>query len=200
MIEHLMSLGLTEIESRCYQVLYEKDKQTGYEVSKKLGISRANVYASLASLVTKGAASLNDSSKPSVYSAIPIREFLSKKRMEFKQTSRVLKKEFSMMSVQPFDIRSVNGEEAVRELIMRCMASAEDVIDLNVSGKDKDYFTEIVQDLEDTVRIKFNEHYKDTFTIFIDQTQVLFGSLNNPAIMVTRHPVLVKELIETVNQ
>ncbi len=55
-IEYLMHFGMSRQEATVYLRLIEAGKQTGYEIARDTGISRSNVYASLAALVEKGAA------------------------------------------------------------------------------------------------------------------------------------------------
>ena len=57
-IDNLISFGLTRQEATIYTTLLTHGEMTGYEVSKETGISRSNAYASLSSLVDKGAAYL----------------------------------------------------------------------------------------------------------------------------------------------
>ena len=57
-IEYLMHFGMSRQEATVYLQLIEAGKQTGYEIARDTGISRSNVYASLAALVEKGAAYL----------------------------------------------------------------------------------------------------------------------------------------------
>jgi len=56
MIDNLCSFGLTRIEATIYITLLSHGSMTGYEIAKETGISRSNVYNSLATLVEKGAA------------------------------------------------------------------------------------------------------------------------------------------------
>ena len=56
--ERLTEFGLTRQEACIYECLLMEGKTTGYEVAKKIGISRSNAYASLASMTEKGAAYL----------------------------------------------------------------------------------------------------------------------------------------------
>ena len=53
-IEYLMHFGMSRQEATVYLRLIEAGKQTGYEIARDTGISRSNVYASLAALVGKG--------------------------------------------------------------------------------------------------------------------------------------------------
>ena len=55
-IEYLMHFGMSRQEATVYLRLIEAGKQTGYEIARDTGISRSNVYASLAALVEKESA------------------------------------------------------------------------------------------------------------------------------------------------
>lgn len=56
----LAPFGFTPTESLIYEVLLTEGPGTGYTVAKAAGLARANVYAALDGLVTKGAARLEE--------------------------------------------------------------------------------------------------------------------------------------------
>lgn len=55
LIERLSAYGLTRQEASIYLAMLRQGEMTGYEVAKETGISRSNVYGSLAGLLEKGA-------------------------------------------------------------------------------------------------------------------------------------------------
>ena len=59
-MEQMMAFGLTRQEAVVYWTLLTEGPLTGYEVAKSTGISRSNGYTSLANLVEKGAAYLEE--------------------------------------------------------------------------------------------------------------------------------------------
>ena len=73
--EHLTKFGLTRQEACIYECLLSEGKTTGYEVAKKIGISRSNAYASLASMTEKGAAYLVEEGSTRKYVPVPLDEF-----------------------------------------------------------------------------------------------------------------------------
>lgn len=75
-IEKLVMFGLGRQEAAVYVCLLKSGGLTGYEVSKQTGISRSNVYNSLASLVEHGAAYLMEGAS-SRYVAVAMEEFCS---------------------------------------------------------------------------------------------------------------------------
>src|SRR5678816_3157027 len=54
-IDRLVELGFTRSEALAYLILLDEHPATAYEISKKGALSKANVYAALASPVQKGA-------------------------------------------------------------------------------------------------------------------------------------------------
>lgn len=56
----LSPFGFTPTESSIYEVLLTEGPGTGYTVAKAAGLARANVYAALEGLVTKGAARVEE--------------------------------------------------------------------------------------------------------------------------------------------
>lgn len=73
-IEKLVLFGLGRQEASVYICLLKNSELTGYEVSKLTGISRSNVYNSLAALVDHGAAYLREGAT-SRYVAVAMEEF-----------------------------------------------------------------------------------------------------------------------------
>ena len=59
-LEELTCFGLSRQEASIYVELIKHGKMTGYELSKETGISRSNVYAACAELVSKGACYLEE--------------------------------------------------------------------------------------------------------------------------------------------
>lgn len=73
-IEKLLLFGLGRQEALIYLTLLKSGELTGYEVAKLTGISRSNVYNTLASLVERGAAYVCEGSA-NKYVAVSIEEF-----------------------------------------------------------------------------------------------------------------------------
>lgn len=63
-LENLKAFGLTGQEASIYEALLKNGAMSGYEVAKETGISRSNVYSSLASLVEKGASYVSNGETP----------------------------------------------------------------------------------------------------------------------------------------
>ena len=81
-IEYLMHFGMSRQEATVYLRLIEAGKQTGYEIARDTGISRSNVYASLAALVEKGAAYLVEEDAKR-YIPVHVQEFCGNRPFRF---------------------------------------------------------------------------------------------------------------------
>ncbi|WP_207229537.1 TrmB family transcriptional regulator [Ktedonosporobacter rubrisoli] len=95
MIEQLRKIGLSELEARCYLVLHEDAGLSGYEVARRVSVSRTNVYAALRSLMDKGACRMIEGD-PGRYDAVPIDQLLRHVRREFEQNAQELISELKM--------------------------------------------------------------------------------------------------------
>lgn len=76
--EKLIPFGLTRQEATIYLCLLGNKDLSGYEVSKLTGISRSNVYGTLAGLVEKGAAYLLEG-ETNRYTAVQLEDFCQNK-------------------------------------------------------------------------------------------------------------------------
>ncbi len=54
LLQHLRNLGFTEMEAKVMVELSRQNAASGYEVAKRLGASRSNVYAALQRLAGQG--------------------------------------------------------------------------------------------------------------------------------------------------
>ncbi|GED13924.1 hypothetical protein AMI01nite_19150 [Aneurinibacillus migulanus] len=45
MVDLLKKIGLSELEARCYITFHEEPDLSGYEVAKRVSVSRTNVYS-----------------------------------------------------------------------------------------------------------------------------------------------------------
>lgn len=127
MISHLMKLGFTELESKCIVVLAENQKMTGYEVAKKLGVSRSNVYAALQTLLDKGML-LSSVGDVTHFHAIPIDEIQGKIQKNMDSSFDFLKQHFPSNVRSLDDFYTIDGEKQVVERITWELHRAEQVI------------------------------------------------------------------------
>lgn len=90
-IDELMNFGLSRQESNIYIALLTYGAMSGYEVAKETGISRSNVYASLQSMVEKGACVISEE-ESTKYVPISIEDFLDDTLLDLKNRADFIKK------------------------------------------------------------------------------------------------------------
>jgi len=92
LVEALQSFGMTRQEANVYLYLYQNSQSTGYEIAKMTGISRSNVYNTLANLLEKGAVYSLDEGNTTKYVTVSIREFCENYFLHLKNDMEFLKK------------------------------------------------------------------------------------------------------------
>lgn len=89
LIEKLLLFGLGRQEAVIYLCLLKNGELTGYEVAKLTGISRSNVYNSLASLAERGAAYICEGNSTK-YVAVAMEEFCDNRIRFMQEMEQVL--------------------------------------------------------------------------------------------------------------
>jgi predicted transcriptional regulator len=91
-MEHLTSLlqplGFSDYEARAYLTLLQQSPLNGYELAKLSGLPRANIYAVLDRLTTRGAALRLDTPEGVRYAPIPPAELLQRLGSHFQDALR----------------------------------------------------------------------------------------------------------------
>ncbi|MDG0812117.1 TrmB family transcriptional regulator [Cohnella rhizosphaerae] len=146
MIEKLKRLGLSELEARCYVTLHEEAALSGYEVAKRVSVSRTNVYAALRSLVDKGVCRAADGD-PVMYAAVPVGQVIRMLRSEFDEIADVLVK---ALKPKPAAASFYNwsGEAGIRLSLRRMIASAERSIVVDIWSEDFAEFEPLLLEAE----------------------------------------------------
>lgn len=107
LVEPLMSFGLTRQESLIYLALLRAGSSNGYEIAKRTGISRSNVYKALDGLAEKGAAYISEGASRK-YTAVEAEEFCQNKICSLRR-----KQEF-LISNLPKEKEELDGYITIR--------------------------------------------------------------------------------------
>lgn len=91
-IESLQQLGFTAYEAKAYAALIDEDGLNGYELAKKTGIPRANIYAVAEKLAERGAILRSEQNGSQRYSAVPPKQLLHSLEAEYKRALGTAKK------------------------------------------------------------------------------------------------------------
>ncbi len=133
-IDALTEFGLTRQEGSIYMILYAHVELTGYEIAKLAGISRSNVYSSLANLVEKGGVYLIEGSS-NKYSAVPVDEFCDNKVRKLEQNKLHLTK---LLASKPDDQEgyiTIRGEQHIEDKMIHMLKQTTQRVYISVSRK-----------------------------------------------------------------
>ena len=145
LIEKIMNFGLTRQEALIYQYLVIAGESTGYEVAKEVGISRSNAYNSLASLVDKGGAYLQNGTT-SKYMAVSVREFCGNKIRNLENDRKDLEANLKMKE----DIEgyvTIFGCQNIQDKIANMLESVEQRVYISISGNKLELFKDTLNQL-----------------------------------------------------
>ncbi|MEW9702151.1 TrmB family transcriptional regulator [Paenibacillus sp. SI8] len=115
-LRHLKQLGFTDLEAKCLHVLAECGTQTGYEIAKRLGVSRSNVYSALQKLAEKGVV-LTSHGEPTHYQSVPIEEIGDRIEADLQASISYVKTHMPKQDAERTEYFSVEGDAKVIERI-----------------------------------------------------------------------------------
>lgn len=147
LVQHLKVLGFTEMESKMLIVLAEQGAMSGYEVAKRLGVSRSNVYAALQKLVDHGFVLLSKG-EPTLYKVLPAQELT---RMIADQLQNSIRHVEQMMPKQSNDVTeffSLENEKKVFERVRQELNRAKQEIIVDVWAEEAQLFREELEQAE----------------------------------------------------
>jgi predicted transcriptional regulator len=124
-IKTLQRLGFTEYEARAYTALVNEGELNGYELAKKTGIPRANIYAVAEKLVERGAILRADHQGGQRYTPIPPQQLLRGLEIEHKRAlvaaGRALERQ--ALKQEPAAVFNLRGDELLakaRQIVDTC--------------------------------------------------------------------------------
>lgn len=112
----LMNFGLTHQEAVLYVALITEGTLTGYEASKRTGISRSNAYTALAALADKGAACIA-SGTPVKYTPVPVEEFCTGKLKYMSLLAQKLKDSLPSTRNETDEYITIKGDRYIDDKI-----------------------------------------------------------------------------------
>lgn len=133
-INLLMSFNLTKQEATIYAMLYTEGALTGYEAAKKTGISRSNTYASLASLVDKGAAYVVEGTATK-YIPVAVDEFCENKIRQLNEYKKDLIKSIPGRKEEYEGYITIKGRDHILDKMKNMLLEAKDRVYLSIYNK-----------------------------------------------------------------
>jgi len=134
LIESCIPFGLSRQEATIYLFLLQNEAMSGYEVSKQTGISRSNVYSSLASLVEKGASCVIEGN-PSKYIAVLPDEFCDNRIRELVKHRDYLKRNITKANETQEGYITISGIKNITDKIYHMLRDAKERVYVSVSGE-----------------------------------------------------------------
>lgn len=125
MVEYLQHFGLGRQEALIYLTLLEQGKCTGYEIAKETGISRSNVYSTLAALVEKGAAYVSEESAKRYVPVAP-EEFCENVLRHMESERDWILANQPQIKVEEPGYITIEGIEHVQDKICNLLSAAEE--------------------------------------------------------------------------
>ncbi|MBO1627072.1 TrmB family transcriptional regulator [Bacillus arachidis] len=216
MIDLLKKIGLSDLEARCYLTLHEETELSGYEVAKRVSVSRTNVYAALRSLTDKGACRSIEG-ETVLYNAVPIEQLIRLVQTEFEQTSKALINQLKNPPRPASAFYNWQGSNALDNAARRVIANAETSIVVDVWSEDLHHIEEALLVAEckgvSVILITMGacktplkhvfQHYRGEewpvderkFSILCDSSSALIGSFKGdmkPSALETSHPAVIE--------
>ncbi|MDN9011671.1 TrmB family transcriptional regulator [Brevibacillus laterosporus] len=147
MVDELRKIGLSDLEARCFLALHEEPKISGYEVAKRVSVSRTNVYAALRSLTERGICRAIEGD-PVLYDAVPIEQLIKVLQYDFEKTTTKLSQELKTPPRPASSFYSWQGKEAVKKAIKRLILHAQNSIVVDIWSEDVQWVEEYLLDAE----------------------------------------------------
>ncbi|MCX4296207.1 MAG: TrmB family transcriptional regulator [Lachnospiraceae bacterium] len=142
--EKLVQFGLTRQEANIYLCLLQNKDLSGYEVSKLTGISRSNVYSTLASLVEEGAAYLLEG-ETNKYTAVPIEDFCENRIRQLTRLKQELTAQIPQISDRSEGYITISSHKHIVDKIYNMLKHVEYRVYLSMPEK---YLEQFIPQLE----------------------------------------------------
>ena len=145
LIEKIMNFGLTRQEAMIYHYLVISGESTGYEVAKEVGISRSNAYNSLASLVDKGGAYLQNGAT-NKYLAVSVNEFCGNKIRNLEMDRKDLETNLKVKEETEGYV-TIFGCQNIQDKIANMLDCVEQRVYISISGDKLELFRDKLETL-----------------------------------------------------
>ncbi len=219
LIEQLRNIGMSDLEARCYLTLHAEQNLSGYEIAKRVSVSRTNVYAALRSLADKGMCRVIEAN-PALYNAVPIDQLIRLLKSDFEQSTKVLLEELNTPPRETNSFFNWQGEKALKVAIKRLISNAQKSIIVDIWAEEVQIVEEslfvaeqrgvaitLITIGESHSRIKNNIMHKRKddwnlldsrkFSILCDSKSALIGSFGKrikTSALETNHPSIIELL------
>lgn len=219
-VDQFKNLGFTEVESKCLYTLIQNSKLTGYEVSKRIGVSRSNVYAALESLLNKGFILVSKGER-TFYYAIPLDEIQLKLEQSMQKSFQQLQKTLHPKSIEVDDFYTLTGEKQVVDRIQLQLSKTKTELFADFWSEETTLFGEFLMEAQEKglhvivsalgsvdlpikhVLVQEPEQYWQNiigrnFSFLLDREVAIVGIRGNEVetkALITKHPAIVRMVL-----
>lgn len=147
LLHHLRHLGFTEMESKIMVELARQGSASGYEVAKRLGVSRSNVYATLQRLEQRGFLRCSPG-EPAKYTMLKPEEMTRMISDQMHTSLAYVERSMPQSEPEKPVFYNVEGNKNVFENLSRELAAAQHEIVVDVWREEAELLREDLQRAE----------------------------------------------------
>lgn len=148
LLHHLRHLGFTEMESKIMVELARQGSASGYEVAKRLGVSRSNVYATLQRLEQRGFLRCG-AGEPAKYSVLKPEEMTRMISGQMRDSLDYVQSSMPQHEPEKPAFYNIEGDKKVFETLKRQLAEAKHEIVIDVWREEIESLHEDLQQAEE---------------------------------------------------
>jgi sugar-specific transcriptional regulator TrmB len=133
----LDSVGFSQLEADVYVALRQEPGASGYRIAQKIGKPVGSTYKALETLRAKGAVVSDETTRPTTYSALPIREYIDARRRDLEALQAKIELELEDVVTSPAHA-GIFELPTVGQVYQRCrelLRSAQTVALLNIDTR-----------------------------------------------------------------
>ncbi|WP_028590509.1 TrmB family transcriptional regulator [Paenibacillus massiliensis] len=219
LLHHLRNLGFTEMEGKTMLDLARYGASSGYEVAKRLGASRSNVYAALQRLASHGYLRTSEG-EPVRYSVLPAEELTRIISGQVQESLEAVVEEMPRPEPDKSPFYNMEGDRNIIDTVLRELRRSQHEVIADVSREEAELLREELAQAEErgvkllwsydggeapSVRLlpldTFGEMTPMTgraFSLIIDRRWCILGTRDGEGqaqAVVTEHPVMTRLLL-----
>lgn len=217
LIRQLRSIGFTEMEAKIIITLSEQGMMTGYEVAKRLGVSRSNVYAALQRLVDQGYVLITQG-EPTHYHALDVHDLTKMMSERMQHALSYVETHMPKGVEETGGVFTIEGEKLVLDALRRYASQAESEIIVDAAPQEAVMIQEELLQAEargvkvlwslsgsegdsravDSLVELQSEAGPNRFVMVLDRRQALIGMRSNgryTKALMTDHPAITELLL-----
>ncbi|MGD0034824.1 helix-turn-helix domain-containing protein [Paenibacillus illinoisensis] len=148
LLHHLNHLGFTEMESKIMVELARQGSASGYEVAKRLGVSRSNVYSTLQRLSQRGFLRCS-AGEPAKYSVLKPEEMTQMISAQMRASLDYVQSSMPQHEPEKPAFYNIEGDKNVFDNLSRELAEARHEIVVDIWREEAELLHDLLKKAED---------------------------------------------------